>query len=330
MTLRVREGLTGYSGLQHCGSVWADPVCAGRILVHRALEIGAVLGRAIEQGHPLAFVTLTMAHHRGQSLAELWAAAQKAWRRATGGKGWQESKGHLVGMVRVWEVTYGRNGWHVHVHLVLVLEPGTGPDELELIAGGMYGRWSRGLTAAGLDAPRRIGQDWHIVGGDRAAHELGGYLSKMAEGVEERAAGLGLELTHSMPGRSGAGLKTAPTWALLDHLCATGEVEALTLWHEWERVSKGKRQVGWSRGLRERFAPEVEELSDDEVVAEEVGTASDDVVRWSADQWREFVSVPSRLVSLLDAGDRGGPGAVVALLDEWGVKYERIKGDDHG
>lgn len=142
IALRLTEGHAGFAGLQHCGSVWADPVCAGRVLLHRALEIGAVLGRAIESGYSLGFVTFTMRHHSAQPLELLWAAGQGGWRRVTSGKVWQRTLGRIVGFVRVWEVNYGANGWHVHVHCVLVLERGSDLDE---IASGMFNRWSRGL-----------------------------------------------------------------------------------------------------------------------------------------------------------------------------------------
>ena len=95
VTLRHIEGMAGLAGLQHCGSVWADPVCAGRILVHRALEMGAVLGRAIEQGYSLGFLTLTMQHRITQPLDLLWAAGQKGWKRSISGKGWVGVE-HLV------------------------------------------------------------------------------------------------------------------------------------------------------------------------------------------------------------------------------------------
>lgn len=324
--LRARDGVAGFAGLQHCGSVWADPVCAGRILLHRALEIGAVLGQAVAQGHALAFVTLTMRHHAGQALALLWSAAQKGWRRCVQGRGWVEVQPLIEGWVRVWDVTVGRNGWHVHVHLVLVLAPGQSPAEaLDRIAGGMYERWSRGLVGAGLEAPQRVGQDWHVVEGERAAGALGEYLAKMVDAPEERARSLGLELASSMPGRAAEGLRTRPVWSLLDELVRTGEAEALERWHEWERASKGKRQVGWSRGLRERFAPEVEDLGDDEIVQREFGTADDALVHLSASSWKELVAVPSRPVQLLEVTERSGAAGATALLEEWGVRYELVR-----
>lgn len=340
VTFRVLDAVGGYSGVQHCGSVWACPVCAGRILVHRALEIGAVLGRAIEQGHPLGFVTLTMRHHQGQELAELWGAASKGWRRSISGKGWVAVEPMVEGWVRVWEVTHGINGWHVHVHLVVVLAPGSTGDDLDLVAGGMFDRWCRGLVAAGLEAPLLRGQEWHLATGEAAAADLAEYLVKSVQVVDEAAqraataTGLGLELTHTMPGRAREGLKTQPVWSLLDDLVATGEASALARWNAWEQASKGRRQVGWSVGLRERFAPEVEELSDDQVVAEELGTEADDVLAWTADQWRSFIARPDRAVALLDAAAHGGRDAVVALVESWGVECtiigERTEQGDRG
>jgi hypothetical protein len=298
-------------------------VCAGRILLHRALEIGAVLGRAVEEGHSLGFMTLTMRHDRSQSLDELWGAARRGWTRAITGRGWIQAADAVDGWVRVWEVTHGRNGWHVHVHLVLVLDGSTTPRRFQEVASGMFDRWSRGLVAAGLRAPLRRGQEWHLVAGDTASADLGGYLAKMADSVE--AAALGLELTHSQPGRSSYAHRTRPTWALLDDLAETGEASALRLWNEWESVSRGKRQVGWSVGLRERFAPEVDDLTDDEVVAQELGTQRDDVVHLTAPAWRELVSGSGRIVALLEAVEASDVAAF-ALLDGWGVPWTAAGG----
>ena len=322
---RLRDGVAGWAGLQHCASVWVCPVCASRILVHRALEMGAVLQRAVELGYSLAFCTFTMRHHLGQRLADLWTGGQKAWQAAISGKYWQRAKSlGVAGWVRVWEVAWGRNGWHVHVHLVLVLTPGAAA-QLDGIASGMWERWDRSLERSGLSS-LRVGQDWHLVEGDQAADDLGGYLAKLANSTE--GEGLGLELTHGMPGRAATVAATRPTWAILDHLELTGEAPALELWHEWERVSKGKRQVGWSKGLREQFAPEVVEQTDDDIVAEELGTASDDVLRLDAESWRELVRTPGRPVELLELLECGGVELAAAALDQWGIRTELLNTGD--
>lgn len=320
---RLSEGVGGFAGLQHCGSVWADPVCASRILVRRALEIGTVLGGAINEGYWLAFGTFTLRHHLGHPLAETWKAAQTGWQAAISGAHWQAAKDLGVeGWVRVWECTHGCNGWHPHVHFVLVLD-GNAAAQLDSIVGGMFERWQRAVGRLGYESIR-VAQDWHLVQGAQAGHDLGGYLSKLATSVD--GEGLGLELTHGLAGRSLAVTATRPTWAILDHLMTTGEASALTMWHEWERGSKGKRQIGWSKGLRERFGPEVDEMSDDEIVAEELGCADDDVLHFEADAWRELVSSPGRPLRVLEVLERAGVGAVCVLLDSWGVKYRLLVG----
>ena len=326
VALRERLGQAGFSGLQHCGSVWSCPVCAARILVHRALEIGAVLGRAMEAGHSLGFVTLTMRHRKGQALDLLWKAGGKGWKRAISGRGWVAVEPMVDGWVRVWEVTTGENGWHVHVHAVVVMPGGSTEADLDLVAGGMFERWSAGLQAAGLDAPMRKGQDWHLVAGEDAADQLAEYLSKsvsVLDGLKREAVatGLGLELTHSMPGRAREVQRTEPVWSILGDLVETGEASALRRWHEWESASKGRRQVGWSTGLRDRFAPMLEELEDQAVVDQQLGSEDDDLVRFTVKEWREIVRHPERIPDLLEAAEGQGLSAVKELLDGWGVGY---------
>lgn len=315
--VRLTAGAAGYSGLQSCGSVWADPVCSSKILARRAVEIGAALSQGQALGHGLGFVTLTMRHRRGQSLDELWSAAGKAWQRAISGKAWEAAQRRcgVVGWVRVWEVTTGRNGWHVHVHAVVVFDQGGSVDRLDQVASGMFGRWSRGLEAAGLDAPLRRGQEWHLVAGDDGGQSVAEYLAKLGRSAAGGAA-LGLELTHVRPGRSRSALATAPVWSLLDQ-AADGEAAAIHGWHEWERASKGRRQVGWSKGLRALLAlPEVER-SDDELAAEELGTAADTLVVITPAGWSSLVRTPHRLPLVLDAAEVGGLSGLRSLLDSW-------------
>jgi hypothetical protein len=331
---RSPDAVAGFAGLQHCGSVWSCSVCSSSILVQRALEIGAVLSQAVAEGHSLGFGTLTMRHRRGEALKGLWDAAGGAWQRAISGKGWvtvKDARG-VVGWVRVWEVTDGVNGWHVHVHFVVVLAPGSTAADLDAVAGGMFGRWSAGLVAAGRDAPWLVGQEWHIASGDDASSDLAGYLFKLAEAgsVRPPAAALGLELTHTQPGRARSDLATRPTWALLDDFSTTGDLDALGRWHEWERGSKGRRQVGWSKGLRARFAPDLATVSDEGLVEREMGSAADDLVVISLSGWERLVSMPWEMPGVLDVTETGGLPALRARLCELGIDHSVVDHDPGG
>jgi hypothetical protein len=322
---RSPDAVAGFAGLQHCASVWSCSVCSASILMQRALEIGAVLSQAVAEGHALGFGTFTMRHRSGEPLSGLWAAAGGAWGRSTSGKQWVAVQGAhgVVGWVRVWEVTDGANGWHVHVHFVVVLAPGATSADFDVAAGGMFQRWSAGLVSAGRDAPLLAGQEWHIASGDEASSDLAGYLFKLAEAGSARTvpAALGLELTHSQPGRARADLATRPVWSVLDDFVATGDVASLTRWHEWEAGSKGRRQVGWSKGLRKRFAPDVATASDEELVERETGSADDDLVVITLDGWQRLVSMPHEMPGVLDVTESGGLPALRARLHDLGVGH---------
>ena len=314
--LRLSDGVAGFAGLVSCGSVWADPVCSSKVLARRGVEIGAMLASAVAQGFVLGFGTFTMRHRRGEALEALWGAGRSGWRRSISGKAWMSAQERcgVVGWVRVWEVTDGRNGWHVHVHWVVVLDPGSSLSTLDDAASGMLRRWSAGLAKHGREA-MRIGQEWHLVVGDQAGEELARYVSKLG------AEGLGLELTHVQPGRGRGALKTLPVWAHLANFAEDGDFGHLARWHEWEKGSKGARQVGYSKGFRARFGLE-QERTDEEIAAEELGTEGDSILWIRPQGWAVMVVKHWRMAELLAAAENGGLPACRQLLDRWGdVEY---------
>jgi hypothetical protein len=108
---------------------------------------------------------------------------------------------------------------------------------------------------------------------------------------------------------------------VLDDFVATGDVASLTRWHEWEAGSKGRRQVGWSKGLRQRFAPDVATASDEELVERETGSADDDLVVITLDGWQRLVAMPHEMPGVLEATESGGLPALRARLHELGVDH---------
>lgn len=320
VALRLTETPTGlvagYAGLATCGSVWADPVCAAKVLARRAFELGAAFTVAEAMGYRLGFGTLTMRHERRQPLELLWNAGRKGWRRATSGNVWHKhmAKHGVVGWVRVWEVTDGRNGWHVHVHFVVVLQEGATSADMESIGRGMFGRWSKGVQALGLAAPLLAGQDWHLVEGDST--ELADYLAKLGRSGGES---MGLELTHVQPGRARSTLGTQPVWSLIEGM-RNGEAVAIRRWHEWEAGSKGRRMIGWSKGLRDLLSAGTEQ-TDEEVAAQELGSSSDDLVLIT--DWGPMRRQPHRIALLQEVAEALGLSGVREVLDGWGdVPYE--------
>lgn len=312
--VRCAHGVAGFAGVATCCSVWACPVCNAKVMARRALEIGTAVTTAKVRGMFVGMVTLTMRHHQGQSLQELWDGLGHAWRRVLQGREWNERRAlGWIGQLRSVEVTYSAlNGWHVHVHALLFLHHGQHFERLSL---GMFNRWSSGLQSMGLEEPLLLGQEWHEVRGmhDRA---LGQYLAKAVD-----PGSIGLELTSSQT-KGATWSKTLPPWAYLNAARVLGDADALKVWREYEGGSHGRRQLTWSNGLRDLLELE-DEQTDEEIAQEEIGTDADSVAYITAAGWdslctRDRVHL---MPAILDTVKAGGWPALCEFLTAHEIEH---------
>lgn len=334
----------GLSNVQHCASAWACPVCSAVISAERQGDISAALsawyaGDGVESFGKVALVTLTMRHNKGHSLAALWDALSEAWNLVGSGAGWaadQLAHGELVvsvvkkgkkagqtvikgriPLIRVVEVTYGVFGWHVHIHTILLL-PMTATDaSVARLSGSMYGRWSAGLRARGLSSQRYgwrtlddgtkerfdLGVDARLIKGDPSA-ALGEYFVKAVYSTSMEVARFDMK-------KANHGNRT-PFAVLADVVDQERAIDAaredLAIWHEYERGSKGRKQIVWSYGLRARLLPakQAVELTDQEIADRDHG--GDAVVELNADLWKVIVSRRAdwRLLAAFELSDADG------------------------
>ncbi len=300
-------GAAGLGGLVTCGSVWVCPVCSAKISAERAVELSKLIDWNTARGGATGLLTLTMQHHNGHRLRDLRRGLTKAWRHLTGSRSWKQAKRDLGmdGYVRAIEVTHGRNGWHLHIHALLIFDGPVSYELLQLFADEVFERWQTGLSREGFTALREHAVDVRL--GDHALDRLGRYINKLAfEAVGGRWK----------KGRTGG---RTPFEILAEGL-ATGSADDLELWLEWEQGSKGMRQLVWSRGLKARVG--VDERQDEEIAAEtEHGHT---VAVLPARTWRVVRDV---VEDLLTATEIGGPAAAYAWLDERRLPFEAY-GDD--
>nr|WP_176451871.1 protein rep [Propionibacterium freudenreichii] len=317
--VRCSDGRAGFAGLQSCGSVWACPVCNAKIMARRGLELGAAVETWTKHGGRVAFMTFTVRHSRKDSLTAVWDGVASGWRRVTSGKGWtsDQLRHGVEGFVRVVEVTHGRNGWHVHLH-VLVFLVGDFGDALALHR-SMFGRWERGVLAAGLGTPLARAQDVQQMSAATGLDHLARYLSKA-----QFQGKIGHELTNSQSKTARSALSTRSTWEVLGD-AANGLAKEVGLWFEWEKGSRGRRQIGWSAGLRDRLGLMVEE-SDDVIAAEEVGSVADTVALITGDGWRRLVG-QQKLYECLRSCELGGQAGLARWLQEHGIEHELVEVD---
>ncbi|WP_343870586.1 hypothetical protein, partial [Caenispirillum bisanense] len=110
-----------------------------------------------------------------------------------------ESLGAL-GYVRATEVTHGSSGWHVHFHVVLVLDTQVLPhgledrdDTLDAARRSIFELWRKGLLRNRLDAVEQVretdgstshvGADLRIMHGAEVAEKLSKYERKATDAV---------------------------------------------------------------------------------------------------------------------------------------------------
>lgn len=280
----------GFSGLSTCGSVWACAVCNHKIATKRADEVAQAIRtwEGSAAGRYVVMVTQTMRHYKGQSLTSLWDGLSYGWSKATSGRTWADlcetfgavdvtpvplaPRGRRIPWVRFTEVTLGDNGWHVHVHALLFLEEARGKVAAALaglapedcIGRAMFSAWTKALVRRGFDAPIRDSGGLDVRRFAKGAEEVGKYLTKSTFDHANRA---GWEAAGGAMKKGRRGGRTP--FQILASVVDTGDADDLDLWHEWEKGSRGRRQVAWARGFREWLALEVE-LTDEEIAAEEL------------------------------------------------------------
>jgi hypothetical protein len=327
------ERIAGWSGLATCGSVWACPVCSAKIMMQRREDLAQGLGVAKLKGMHAVMITLTLRHKAGQALKDLWDAVSYGWEKVTSGAAWRGGKLRqdgtraigdvqrygVAGYIRALEVTHGENGWHPHLHVIVLLDSPLSPEGAEALGLSMWGRWERAVKRRGFDSLVMRNDEGEIEGGLNVTvmrgrlvnNAIGDYLTKSIYALAAEAT-LG---PISKEGRMG----NRTPMQILRAVVEIGDADDLDLWHEYERVSVGRKAMTWSKGLRDLLALEVEK-GDEEIAAEEVGTEDDTVLILPAESWRTLRDNRLELKALRMV-EHHGPGCLRPWLTTQGIAW---------
>ena len=273
----------GYGGLETCGRIWLCPVCAAKIRVRRGDEVAEGVGRHIASGGGAYFVTATLPHDQGDALTASLETLTKTWRYLTQGRRYQDEKDRfgILGTIKAIEVTHGRNGWHPHIHAVILTTRKLEVLELCDWYGRLDGRWATGLVRNNWNPgkqPYRFRLDLVTTG----ANGLAAYVTKVQD------AGLGNELARADM-KSGRKSSRTPFEILAD-FGNEGLADDLELWWEYEQATTGKSAIRWSKGLRKLLLPDQAEQTDEEIAAEEHDGES--IAILARNLWHRIVAIP--------------------------------------
>lgn len=259
-------------GLTTCGSVWSCVVCCAKIRACRTSDMEHLAVWHESNGGHLIMLTLTLAHESPDALDPLVHGLTSAFRVLQQSQWWQDLRSlFTVGQVRALEVTHGfadftsNNGWHPHLHVLLLVSPGCvagvtryldgfdtrrtlAPDKKTGAArfgkvrhvAGLYERWSAAVVSA-------LGEH-HRPSAARGCH-----YTVIATGDARYLTKISQEVTR-------ADLKGGirQVWSLID-------TERWALWAEYCAAMKGMRAVQWSHGLRAMCGLSAVEPTDDEI-----------------------------------------------------------------
>ena len=204
-----------------------------------------------------------MPHDWTDKLKALQRAVAGEWAYVTNHAYWdskRKSKGvkwrmGIENVIRAMEGTHGANGYHIHLHNLILTERPLTEEEGEELRASIYEQWATYIEEAGyrLPDPKRCQMD-HV-----SRRDVGRYLSKF---------GAALELVGGRGKGARSGNRTP--WEVLADYREHGRPEDLSIWKEWATGMKGAKQLTGLSKARKRLGL-AEGKTDDEAAAEDEG-----------------------------------------------------------
>jgi len=300
------SGATHVGGVSRCASVWACPVCAPTIRERRATEIDQGLAAHLQAGGVAYFVTTTVRHTAGTPLAQVLDLVTDSWSAMMRTRAVCRSEVY-AGQIRAVEITHGANGWHPHVHALMLFEPGTTEAQVASFFGSLRQAWTHQLSKRGATCNER-GFDARPVTSTAGA---AGYLSKVQGGW-----GAGLDVARADLKSAKSSTSTTPFEFLAR--AAAGETFAAMMWAYYEEATLGRRAIVWSRGLKARLG--VDDITDDDAAEETLDGAPVVLAIIPSQHWRRLLRT-GEAAPLLNAlgmiGSGSSPGDVWRWPHSW-------------
>lgn len=278
-----------FGGLQTCGSVWHCAPCAAKISERRGDEVQHAINYCLDRGGFVSFVTRTVPHAVSDSLLDILTKFRLADAKYKNNRHYKATVKNFAsfGQIKVFEITVGLNGWHLHVHEIMLHHAVSITNVYSCLENNLYRLWADAALKSGFDEPSRA-HGLQVQNGDFAA----AYLAKFAKQSTSNW-NVSRELTKQHIKKSKFGFSP---FDLLRAYRDDPKPEYLELIREYGEVMHGARQLIWSRGLKELVA--LENLSDQEI-AEQIEAEAVLAGLISLDQWRFIIKNDLRATVLM-------------------------------
>jgi hypothetical protein len=284
---RRKSGRTAhFGGMMTCGHIWTCPVCSQNLKAKRAEKLGAALRG---MGSIWQMVTITPRHREGMGLQWLWRGLAAAWRRTRQGGRIQRIWGERVtASARAFEVTFGDNGPHPHIHVLLRTTEWL-PEEKD----DLFERFQNAIR-------KELGDEC-VPNYEHGIVWSEPFDASDAKGREHYLAKLGLELTGlAKEGRNG---NRSPWQVALD--ASYGDEKSMRLWAEYCHASRGRRMLelddrAAAAAEKQIEAERVDPLEDPEVHTLSIELKRDDVWALKRLEQRGMPTIFATVLSLAE------------------------------
>lgn len=344
-----------FAKLQLCGCVWTCPVCGPRIRQLRADDVNTALHKwyAAHGPRSILFLTLTLPHDFGEKLGTVLDVVRGAFSSLVAGYAWQKDKAEygLSHYVRAHDVTFGKNGPHPHLHILLFADRPLSAEKILTLRRRLFERWSKAVASYDRRAPTY--EHGVVLEAARSIKDLAFYLAQVSQTDElplfgaraprprktpdpmqqeflnissgkimyppartepelVRLARPDLELARGDLKQSRHHGHRTP-WQVLADFEADNNGTDLALWHEWEAGTKGVHSIRWSKGLRAAVGMGAE-LTDEQLVCLEVG--GEVVYTFHPEKWKSLMYRRNVKAAILEAAESGGALGVRRYLNQ--------------
>jgi hypothetical protein len=235
-----KTGDVYYSHLVRCES-YSCPICAYWRSEQDRKELSAALAQAQKKDLFPILVTVTIRHNASHELGELREALGVATDRTFSGRWYQDLKNEWGVQCKIssWEVTYGKNGWHPHKHILFFTDMEIVGKWVEKLNEHIAARWIEQLKKLGYDASWEHGVDVRTADSD-----IADYIAKFGREPLDKAWGVDSELAKTP-------VKTAKLDGLTPfELLAAADGDKATLERfsalvGWKDLNQIQRAAGW-------------------------------------------------------------------------------------
>lgn len=309
-------GRAAYRNLIVCARVWHCPVCAARISEERRRTLSGQLAWLPYQ--PI-MITYTIRHDREDDLKDLLDLVNEAHRKFRQGRAWQriEKDYGMIASLRALEVTHGGNGWHVHIHELMLLRQNL-DKEMLMLSDDLKERWQATVQRLGGDATLEHGvvitMDRESIGDYVAKYGKDDFLQKPATWRIEHE----IAKSHVKLGKKNG---RTPNQLLHDY-CFHSDLRAGLLWKEYAITFKGKRQLhpaSFAALLGEQDVP-------DDVVAADQDNSFSPLAALTWEQWQRIWRNKDYRGQLLYMADQGDFDVLAEWLEPLGIYLDRPDG----